>query len=78
MEHWYLYAKDKKNISKIIFRIWGKFMAFIIQIFVDPQEAHKYYNNNMNKEPNKYTRKIDSSNNFFFRDPYIPISETWY
>ena len=52
-------------------------MDFIIQIFVDPQEPHKYNNNNINKEPSKYTRKIDSCNNFLLRDPYIPILETW-
>jgi predicted xylose isomerase-like sugar epimerase len=36
MGHWYFYAKDRKNISKVIVRIKGKFIAFIFQIFVEP------------------------------------------
>ena len=69
MGHWYFYAKDRKKIPKTIFQIRTKFIAFIIQIFVDPQGVNSYYNNNINKEPNKYIRKIDSSCYFFLRDP---------
>jgi hypothetical protein len=36
-EHWDFYAKDKKNITKIIVQISREFIAFIIHIFVDPQ-----------------------------------------
>ena len=76
MEHWYFYANERKNITKAIFLIRCKFIAFIIQIFVEPQESQKYYHMSMNKEPNKYIEKIGSSNNFLLREPYIPISET--
>ncbi len=76
MEHWYFYAKDRKNITKVIFQIGCEFIAFIIQIFVEPQESQEYYDISINKEPNKYTRKIGSRNNFLLREPYIPILET--
>lgn len=74
--HWNFNAKDAKNLTKTFFQKWRKFIALIIQMFVEPLKSNNNNNININKEPVRYKEKIDSSNNLFFLEPYIPILKT--